>query len=60
MIYILYLVRPTSGGSMNPVRILVPAVAAGNCVHICLYSVAPTLGALIGVGVYMLIKFRDK
>lgn len=50
---------PTSGGSMNPVRTLGPAVAAGNYKHIWLYLVAPTLGALAGAGVYTLVKLRD-
>ncbi|GAU13303.1 hypothetical protein TSUD_42570 [Trifolium subterraneum] len=51
--------EPTSGGSMNPVRTLGPAVAAGNYKHIWIYLVAPTLGALAGSGVYTLIKLRD-
>lgn len=50
---------PTSGGSMNPVRTLGPAVATGNYKHIWLYLVAPTLGALAGAGVYTLVKLRD-
>lgn len=50
---------PTSGGSMNPVRTLGPAVATGNYKHIWLYLVAPVLGALSGAGVYSLIKLRD-
>ncbi|XP_019451614.1 PREDICTED: probable aquaporin NIP5-1 [Lupinus angustifolius] len=49
---------PTSGGSMNPVRTLGPAVAAGNYKHIWIYFVAPPLGALAGAGVYTLIKLR--
>jgi len=53
------LIRPTSGGSMNPVRTLGPAVAAGNYKHIWIYLVAPTLGALAGAGVYSLVKLRD-
>ncbi|KAL1343472.1 hypothetical protein HN51_029856 [Arachis hypogaea] len=50
---------PTSGGSMNPVRTLGPAVAAGNYKHIWLYLVAPTLGALAGAGVYTLVKLQE-
>lgn len=50
---------PTSGGSMNPVRTLGPAIAAGNYKHIWIYLVAPTLGALAGAGVYTLVKLRD-
>ncbi|KAH7839374.1 hypothetical protein Vadar_003336 [Vaccinium darrowii] len=47
---------PSSGGSMNPVRTLGPAVAAGNYKSIWIYMVAPTLGALAGAGVYTLVK----
>uniref|UniRef100_A0A6M2ELP3 Uncharacterized protein n=1 Tax=Populus davidiana TaxID=266767 RepID=A0A6M2ELP3_9ROSI len=50
---------PSSGGSMNPVRTLGPAVAAGNYKHIWIYLVAPTLGALVGAGTYTLVKLRD-
>ncbi|CAK8573339.1 unnamed protein product [Lathyrus sativus] len=50
---------PTSSGSMNPVRTLGPAVAAGNYKDIWIYFVAPTLGALAGSGAYTLVKLRD-
>jgi aquaporin NIP len=49
---------PSSGGSMNPVRTLGPAVAAGNYKSIWIYMVAPTLGALAGAGVYTLVKLE--
>lgn len=58
-VYVYMLIRPTSGGSMNPVRTLGPAIAAGNYKHIWIYLVAPTLGALAGAGVYTLVKLRD-
>ncbi|KAI7733850.1 hypothetical protein M8C21_028635, partial [Ambrosia artemisiifolia] len=47
---------PSSAGSMNPVRTLGPAVAAGNYTVIWIYLLAPTLGALAGAGVYTLVK----
>ncbi|KAF8408964.1 hypothetical protein HHK36_005034 [Tetracentron sinense] len=47
---------PSSGGSMNPVRTLGPAIAAGNYRGIWIYLVAPTLGALAGAGVYTAVK----
>ncbi|KAI8569965.1 hypothetical protein RHMOL_Rhmol02G0318800 [Rhododendron molle] len=47
---------PSSGGSMNPVRTLGPAIAAGNYKSIWIYMIAPTLGALGGAGVYTLVK----
>uniref|UniRef100_A0A5B7CAV2 Putative aquaporin NIP5-1 n=1 Tax=Davidia involucrata TaxID=16924 RepID=A0A5B7CAV2_DAVIN len=48
----------TSGGSMNPVRTLGPAVAAGNYKSIWIYLVAPTLGAIAGAGIYTAVKLR--
>ncbi|KQJ97400.1 aquaporin NIP3-1 [Brachypodium distachyon] len=50
---------PTTGGSMNPVRTLGPAVAAGNYRQLWIYLVAPTLGAVAGAGVYTAVKLRD-
>ncbi|GAB4848906.1 Probable aquaporin NIP5-1 [Ancistrocladus abbreviatus] len=50
---------PSSGGSMNPVRTLGPAVAAGNYREVWIYLVAPTIGALGGAAVYKLIQLRD-
>lgn len=52
--------RPSSGGSMNPVRTLGPAVAAGNYKSIWIYLVAPTLGAIAGAGIYTLVKLRGE
>lgn len=51
---------PSSGGSMNPVRTLGPAVAAGNYKAIWIYLIAPTLGAIAGAGTYTLVKLRDE
>ncbi|CAN0840733.1 Probable aquaporin NIP5-1 [Linum grandiflorum] len=50
---------PSSGASMNPVRTLGPAVAAGNYRAIWIYLIAPTLGALAGAGTYTIVKLRD-
>ncbi|XP_062174227.1 probable aquaporin NIP5-1 [Alnus glutinosa] len=50
---------PSTGGSMNPVRTLGPAVAAGNYKSLWIYLLAPTLGALTGAGVYTAVKLRD-
>ncbi|KAK9275852.1 hypothetical protein L1049_023125 [Liquidambar formosana] len=49
---------PSSGGSMNPVRTLGPAVASGNYKAIWIYLVAPTLGAMTGAAVYTAVKLR--
>lgn len=51
--------RPSSGGSMNPVRTLGPAVAAGNYKSIWVYLVAPTLGAVAGAAIYTTVKLHD-
>ncbi|XP_038906821.1 probable aquaporin NIP5-1 [Benincasa hispida] len=49
----------STGGSMNPVRTLGPAVAAGNYRELWLYMVAPTLGAIVGAKTYTLVKQKD-
>lgn len=51
---------PSTGGSMNPVRTLGPAVAAGNYKSIWIYLVAPTLGAVAGAAIYTLVKLRGE
>ncbi|KAJ0967784.1 hypothetical protein J5N97_024701 [Dioscorea zingiberensis] len=50
---------PSSGGSMNPVRTLGPAIAAGNYKQIWIYLVAPTVGAIAGAAVYTAVKLKD-
>ncbi|KAL0542415.1 hypothetical protein IC582_022522 [Cucumis melo] len=50
---------PSTGGSMNPVRTLGPAVAAGNYRELWIYLVAPTLGAIVGAGTYTAVKHKD-
>lgn len=52
----IYLLRQTTGGSMNPIRTLGPAVAAGNYKGLWIYLVAPTLGALAGAATYTAVK----
>lgn len=49
----------STGGSMNPVRTLGPAIATGNYNGLWIYMVAPTLGALTGAAIYTLVKLRD-
>ncbi|KAG6633796.1 probable aquaporin NIP5-1 [Carya illinoinensis] len=50
---------PSTGGSMNPVRTLGPAVAAGNFKSLWVYLVAPILGGLAGAGTYTAVKLRE-
>ncbi|XP_074583959.1 aquaporin NIP3-1 [Curcuma longa] len=51
---------PSSGGSMNPVRTLGPAVAAGNYKQLWIYLVAPTAGAIAGAAVYTAVKLKGE
>ncbi|CAI0420588.1 unnamed protein product [Linum tenue] len=50
----------TTGGSMNPVRTLGPAVAVNNYKAIWIYLTAPVLGALCGAGTYVAVKLPDQ
>ncbi|KAM5580263.1 putative aquaporin NIP5-1 [Rosa sericea] len=49
----------TTGASMNPVRTLGPAVAAGHYKSLWIYLVAPTLGALAGAGAHTAVKLSE-
>ncbi|KAJ1428502.1 Major intrinsic protein [Sesbania bispinosa] len=51
---------PASGGSMNPVRTLGPAIAANNYKGIWIYLIAPILGALGGAGTYTAVKLSEE
>ncbi|KAJ8632588.1 hypothetical protein MRB53_025924 [Persea americana] len=51
---------PGTGGSMNPVRTLGPAVAAGNYKGVWIYLVAPTIGAVTGAAVYTAVKLKEE
>ncbi|KAH7434572.1 hypothetical protein KP509_06G023500 [Ceratopteris richardii] len=50
----------TTGGSMNPVRTLGPAIAANNYRGLWLYMVAPVAGALTGAAAYTLVRLNDQ
>lgn len=40
---------PICGASMNPIRSIAPAIVSGHMEHLWLYIVAPTLGAILSV-----------
>ena len=47
---------PVSGGSMNPVRSLSPAIISGHLQHQWIYLTAPVLGAVMAMPVYKILK----
>ncbi len=47
---------PISGGSMNPVRSLAPALVSGHLTSAWLYVVGPLAGALLAVGADRLLR----
>ncbi|KAE9621286.1 putative major intrinsic protein [Lupinus albus] len=51
---------PATGGSMNPVRTLGPAIATKNYKAIWIYLIAPILGALGGTLAYTAVKLQDE
>ncbi|XP_031494550.1 probable aquaporin NIP5-1 [Nymphaea colorata] len=50
---------PGSGGSMNPVRTLGPAIATGNYNGIWIYLIAPPIGTVLGAATYTTVRLRD-
>lgn len=49
-----------SGGSMNPVRTLGPAIAAGNYKGVWIYLLAPIIGALCGAAAYTVVRLKGE
>ncbi|XP_022971831.1 aquaporin NIP2-1-like [Cucurbita maxima] len=54
------LAGPVSGGSMNPVRTLGPAMASDNYKGLWVYFVGPVTGTLLGAWSYKFIRASDK
>lgn len=50
---------PICGASMNPIRSLSPAVVSGHFEHLWVYLTAPTLGAILAVLAWKILK-EDK
>ncbi|MQL72307.1 hypothetical protein Taro_004656 [Colocasia esculenta] len=50
---------PGSGGSMNPVRTLGPAIASNNYKQLWIYIVAPITGAITGAAAYTAVKITS-
>lgn len=47
---------PICGASMNPARSLAPAVVSEHLQSLWIYLIAPTLGAILGVGAFRLVQ----
>ena len=47
---------PVSGGSMNPVRSLSPALVSGHLAHVWIYVIAPVAGAVLAIPVFKILK----
>jgi len=47
---------PISGASMNPIRSLAPAVVSGHLKYVWIYLTAPTIGAILGVVAWKILK----
>lgn len=49
---------PISGGSMNPIRSLAPALVSGHLEHVWIYLTAPFVGMIIAVGGFKVIRTK--
>ena len=50
---------PVSGASMNPARSLAPAVVSCQADHLWIYLTAPSLGAILAVGVWTFLTRQN-
>ena len=51
---------PISGASMNPARSLAPALVSGHLQHVWVYIIAPTVGAIVAVPCWRLIRLGSE
>ena len=51
---------PVTGASMNPARSLAPAVVSGHTEWVWIYLLAPTLGAVLAVPTYSLVRSKPE
>ncbi|KAI3831910.1 hypothetical protein MKX03_022282 [Papaver bracteatum] len=54
------LAGPVSGGSMNPVRTIGPAIASKHYKGLWVYFVGPLTGTLLGASIYNIIRDSNK
>jgi aquaporin Z len=47
---------PVCGASMNPIRSIAPAIVSGNTQSLWVYILAPSLGAIVAVYAYTILK----
>jgi aquaporin NIP len=47
---------PICGASMNPIRSISPAVVSGHIEHLWIYLTAPTIGAVLAIFVWRIIR----
>jgi aquaporin NIP len=50
---------PICGASMNPIRSISPAVVSGHLEHLWIYLTAPTIGAILAIFVWRLIRTEN-
>jgi glycerol uptake facilitator-like aquaporin len=53
-------VGPSSGGSFNPARSLVPAVVNGEWDDLWIYLVGPFVGGMVGGALWLLVCARNE
>jgi aquaporin NIP len=50
---------PICGASMNPIRSISPAVVSGHLEHLWIYLTAPTIGAILAIFVWRIIRTEN-